>query len=73
LVYPPPGFVKLNFDGASKGNPGPMGFGVILRDCEGKILHYAAVYLGVNTNNVAKLWSLLRGVKLAVGHNTSNS
>jgi hypothetical protein len=23
---PPPGFVKLNFDGASKGNPGTNGF-----------------------------------------------
>jgi hypothetical protein len=27
---PPTGFIKLNFDGASKGNPGPTGFGAVL-------------------------------------------
>jgi len=26
------GFLNLNFDGASKGNPGPAGFGVLFRD-----------------------------------------
>jgi hypothetical protein len=34
---PPPGFWKLNFDGASKGNPGPTGFGAVIRDNTGKI------------------------------------
>jgi ribonuclease HI len=66
---PPPGFVKLNFDGSSKGNPGPTGFGAVLRDNEGRILHITAGYLGFNTNNVAELWSLLKGINLAISHN----
>jgi hypothetical protein len=35
---PPPlhlGFIKINFDGASRGNPGPTGFGSILRNQAG--------------------------------------
>jgi len=33
--HPPLGFFKLNFDGASKGNPGPTGFGLVFRDDQG--------------------------------------
>lgn len=29
---PPRGWMKINFDGASKGNPGTAGCGVVLRD-----------------------------------------
>jgi ribonuclease HI len=65
---PPTGFIKINFDGASKGNPGPAGFGAILRNSNGEILHLVAGYLGFNTNNVAELWSLLRGIKIATDH-----
>jgi len=65
---PPTDFIKLNFDGASKGNPRSASFGAVLRNEEGKILYYAAGYLGFNTNNAADLWSLLKGVKLAKKH-----
>jgi ribonuclease HI len=47
----------------------PVGFGVVLRDSEGRILHITIGYLGFNTNNAAKLWSLLKGIKLAISHN----
>jgi hypothetical protein len=30
--FPPSGFLKLNFDVASKGNTRPVGFGVVFRD-----------------------------------------
>jgi hypothetical protein len=40
------GFIKINFDGASKGNPGPAGFGAILRNSNGEILHLVAGFLG---------------------------
>jgi ribonuclease HI len=66
---PPPGFVKLNFDGSSKGNPGPASFGAVLRDSAGKILHITTGYLGLNTNNATELWSLIKGIKLAINHN----
>jgi hypothetical protein len=32
---PPVGWVKLNFDGASRGNPGPTGIGCIINNEEG--------------------------------------
>jgi hypothetical protein len=66
---PPQGFAKLNFDGSSKGNPGPVGFGEVLRDSAGKILHITTCYLGLNKNNATELWSLIKGIKLAIGHN----
>jgi len=69
LVPSPPGFVKLNFNGSSKGNLGPAGFGAVLRDNEGIILHITAGYLIFNKNNVAELCNLLKGINLAISHN----
>jgi len=51
----PHGFVKVNIYGSSKGNPRPIGFGVIIRDSKGKIIHFTIGYLGLNTNNAAEL------------------
>jgi ribonuclease HI len=65
---PPLDCFKLNFDGASRGNPGPAGFGAVLRDHMGKIIHMIAGFLGENTNNVAELTSLVRGLQTAVHH-----
>jgi hypothetical protein len=35
---PPKDFIKLNFDGASKGNPGPAGYGIVFRSPDGVLL-----------------------------------
>jgi ribonuclease HI len=64
---PPERFIKVNFDGASKGNPGSAGFGAVLRDSNGKILGLEAGFLGDTTNNVAELTGLLRGLQSAIG------
>ena len=56
---PPPGFIKINIDGASRGNPGPTGFDLVLRNHTGEIIHLVAGFLGENTNNVADLLSLI--------------
>jgi len=66
--HPPPGFLKLNFDGASGGNPGPAGFGAVLQNHLGKIIHILDGFLGETTNNVAELTSLLRGLRIAAHH-----
>ena len=34
-AYPPPGFVKLNTDGSSLGNPAVAGFGGLIREEDG--------------------------------------
>jgi len=65
---PPSGFLKLNFDGASRGNPRLAGFGVVLRNHTSKIIHMMAGFLGENTNNVSELTSLVRGLQDVVQH-----
>jgi len=62
---PPNNSYKLNFDGASKGNPGQAGFGGIIRDSKGKLkqLYYGS--LGWDTNNSAELEGLWQGLSIA--------
>jgi ribonuclease HI len=73
LGTPPPfGFIKIIFYGASKRNLGPVGFGAILRNSSGEILHLAIIFLGSNRNNTAELSSLLRGIKVATNNNYNN-
>jgi ribonuclease HI len=62
---PPAHFIKVNFDGASKGNPGPAGYGTVLRNSDGEILGLEAGFIGDTTNNVAELTGLLRGLQAA--------
>ncbi|MGA5037928.1 bifunctional RNase H/acid phosphatase [Streptomyces capoamus] len=53
-------------DGGSRGNPGPAGYGAVVRDAAtGQTLTEAAEYLGVATNNVAEYSGLLAGLRAA--------
>jgi ribonuclease HI/exonuclease III len=59
----------LQFDGASKGNPGPSGGGGIIQDPnQGTVMKYA-IGLGIDTNNRAEALALWQGLKLAIKHN----
>jgi ribonuclease HI len=58
----------MNFDGASKGNLGPTGFGFVLRDEKGTILHISVGSLGYDLNNAADLWALIKGLTLSHHH-----
>ena len=49
-------------DGASLGNPGPAGAGVVLLFRERR--KEAAIYLGETTNNVAELTAILEALRL---------
>ena len=46
-------------DGASRGNPGESGIGIILKDEQGNILFTASGYIGKATNNIAEYEALL--------------
>lgn len=46
-------------DGASRGNPGESGVGVVLKDDAGKTIFSAGGYIGLATNNVAEYEALL--------------
>lgn len=61
FIYPRKKFIKLNFDGASKGNPGPTGFGGIFRDSEKHRRWIYAEWGGEMTNNEAELWAVYQG------------
>ncbi len=47
------------FDGASSGNPGPGGAGVVIVDCAGEIVAEIAMFLGDVTNNEAEYMALI--------------
>lgn len=52
-------------DGASKGNPGDAGIGVVISDDKGNVVREVADYIGKQTNNVAEYSALIRGLKEA--------
>ncbi|MGM7421894.1 bifunctional RNase H/acid phosphatase [Cellulosimicrobium sp. CpK407] len=53
-------------DGGSRGNPGPAGFGALVRDGEsGQVLAERAAFLGTTTNNVAEYSGLVVGLRAA--------
>jgi ribonuclease HI len=55
----------LQFDGGSRGNPGPAGIGVTLKDDRGTPVYELSEFLGVCTNNIAEYTALLRGLTAA--------
>lgn len=52
-------------DGASRGNPGESGIGVILKSPEGTTVSLLGEYIGKATNNTAEYRALLRCLGLA--------
>lgn len=49
-------------DGASRGNPGPAGAGIILKDEKGQVILEGSQFLGRMTNNEAEYRALLFGL-----------
>jgi ribonuclease HI len=66
---PPLGVHVANIDGASRGNPGPASYAVVLRDPQGKIVLELAKNIGRETNNVAEYFALLAALDYATTHN----
>ncbi len=58
LSYPRPedGVVEVYTDGACSGNPGPCGYGLLMRD--GDAYREISQYLGIGTNNIAELTAI---------------
>lgn len=53
-------------DGGSRGNPGPAGYGALVRDAAtGELLVEVAEHIGTATNNVAEYRGLLAGLRAA--------
>jgi ribonuclease HI len=58
----------INVDGASSGNPGKSGAGIVARDNDGNI----AIFLGEMTNNMAEYEALLIALDNAVAHSVTD-
>jgi broad specificity phosphatase PhoE/ribonuclease HI len=64
--------VLIEADGGSRGNPGPSGYGAVVREHPtGEILLERYGSLGVTTNNVAEYTGLIEGLKAAAELNAS--
>jgi probable phosphoglycerate mutase len=58
--------VIVEADGGSRGNPGPAGYGALVRDAAtGELLAERSEGLGVATNNVAEYQGLIAGLEAA--------
>lgn len=56
-------------DGGSRGNPGPAGYGAVVRDAAtGEVLAERAAGIGRATNNVAEYGGLVAGLTAALEH-----
>ena len=60
-----PGLLIVSCDGASRGNPGPAGFGVQITDERGTVVAELAEWLGETTNNVAEYTAAREGLRRA--------
>jgi ribonuclease HI len=52
-------------DGASRGNPGESGVGIVLKDEQGNVIASQYGYIGTTTNNVAEYTALAACLQLA--------
>jgi ribonuclease H / adenosylcobalamin/alpha-ribazole phosphatase len=59
--------VEIEADGGSRGNPGPSGYGAVVRDADtGEVLRECAGGIGIASNNVAEYRGLIAGLQAAI-------
>jgi ribonuclease HI len=54
--------IEVYIDGAARGNPGPAGIGVVIKDGP-KLIEELGAYIGKSTNNIAEYMALVRGLE----------
>ena len=57
--------ITVEFDGGSRGNPGPAGIGVVLRAADGTPILTLGRFIGRATNNTAEYQALITGLQKA--------
>lgn len=58
--------IEIFVDGASKGNPGPSGIGIVFFDDKKKIVKKLFKFIGNTTNNIAEYTALIYGLQEAL-------
>jgi ribonuclease HI len=56
--------LTMYIDGASSGNPGPAGIGIVILDQDGRQVGKISSYIGRRTNNFAEYTALIRALKI---------
>ena len=62
----PDSYLVAYIDGGARGNPGPAGFGVVIKDQSGNKVAALSKYLGRQTNNYAEYNGLLAALEYAL-------
>src|ERR1700751_4389619 len=65
---PPEHYLIAHSDGGARGNPGPAGFGVVIKDESGRKGAALSEYLGHQTNNFAEYQGLIAALEYAIEH-----
>ena len=65
---PPEHCLFAHIDGGARGNPGPAGYGVVIKDETGKKVAALSEYLGHQTNNFAEYQGLIGALKFTLQH-----
>lgn len=58
--------LKIYVDGASRGNPGDAGIGIVMLDEDGNVVKEICDYIGQTTNNIAEYTALVTAMKEAI-------
>lgn len=58
--------LKIYVDGASRGNPGKSGIGIVISDGEDRTVKRISEYIGITTNNVAEYTALIYALQSAL-------
>jgi ribonuclease HI len=65
---PPDRYLVAHSDGGARGNPGPAGYGVVIKDEAGRKVATLSEYLGHQTNNFAEYQGLIAALEYALEH-----
>jgi len=65
---PPERYLVAHSDGGARGNPGPAGYGVVIKDESGRKVGALSEYLGHQTNNFAEYQGLIAALEYALQH-----
>jgi len=64
----PKHYLVAHSDGGARGNPGPAGYGVVIKDQAGHQVAALSEYLGRQTNNFAEYQGLIAALEYALQH-----
>ena len=65
---PPAQYLVAHSDGGARGNPGPAGYGVVIKDQSGRRVASLSEYLGHQTNNFAEYQGLIAALEYSLQH-----